>query len=102
MKPFIDFNTSKRKAAANSYEKDFFKLMIHAVFGKSLENVRKRIDFQLVSNEQKLKKVASTPRLKRMIRYTDDLVGLALRHMTKVYTFHVRYTLASLYLISAN
>ena len=50
-----------------------------AVYGKSLENVRKHIDFELVSNERRLQKLVSTPRLKRMIRYTNDLVGLSLR-----------------------
>ena len=76
MKPFIDFNTQKRATATNSFEKDFFKLMVNAVYGKSLENVRKRIDFPLVSTKGRLQKLVSNPRLKRMIRYTDDLVGL--------------------------
>ena len=79
LKEFVDFNTTKRKSAVNSFDKDFFKLMNNAVYGKSLENVRKRIDFQLVSDERRLRKLVSTPRLKRMIRFTDDLAGLSLR-----------------------
>lgn len=63
LKPFSDFNTRKRQEAANSFEKDLFKLMNNAVYGKSLENLRKRIDFQLVSNERRLLKLVSTPRL---------------------------------------
>ena len=46
MKKHIDFNTVKRKNAANSLEKDFFKLMINSassVYGKPMENLRKRI-----------------------------------------------------------
>ena len=51
MKKYIDFNTEKRTNAANSFEKDFFKLMFNSVHGKAMENLRKRINFRLVNNE---------------------------------------------------
>ena len=51
LKKFIDFNTDKRKNASTNFEKDVFKLMINSVFGKTMENLRKRICLELISNE---------------------------------------------------
>ena len=53
MKKYIDFNTEKRMNAANDFEKKFFKLMINSVYGKTMENLRKRINVRLVNNEKR-------------------------------------------------
>ena len=61
MKNYIDFNTERRMNAANDFEKEFFKLMINSVYGKTKENLRKRIDVRLVNNEKDFLKYASRP-----------------------------------------
>ena len=51
MKNYIDFSTEKRINAA-VFKKDFFKLMINSVYGKTMENLQKRINMRLVNNEK--------------------------------------------------
>ena len=61
MKKYIDFNTEKRKNATNDFEKDFFKLMINSVYGKKMENSRKRINVRFVNNEKYFLQYTSRP-----------------------------------------
>ena len=51
MKKYIDFNTEKRTNAANSFEKDFFKLMINSVYAKPWKTYKK-VNVRLVNNEK--------------------------------------------------
>ena len=52
MKKYIDFNAKKRLGATNDFEKDFFKLMINSVYGKTMENLRKTISLRFVNNKK--------------------------------------------------
>ena len=56
LEKYINFNTQKRNRAKNDFEKDFFKLLVNAAFGKFLENVRNRLEIELIkkANNKKI------------------------------------------------
>ena len=61
MKPYIDFNTERRKEATNEADKNHFKLLNNAVYGKTMENMRKRIKIRIIKKEKDFIKHASRP-----------------------------------------
>ena len=76
LEQYIDFNTQKRTEAKNSFEKDFFKLMDNSVFGKTMENIRKRVDVRLVTDKKKLLKVAAKPSYVSSKIFNENLVAV--------------------------
>ena len=61
LKQYIDFNTSIRKNAANSFEKNFSKLMNNNVHAKTMQNLIEKVKFRLVNNAKDDKKLVSRP-----------------------------------------
>ena len=80
MKPYIDKNTNLRAMAKNNFEKDFFKLMNNSVFGKTMENLRNRVDVRLVNTKEKLRKLVAKPNFKSRKIFNENLVSV---HMSK-------------------
>ena len=81
LKEYIDVNTELRKKATNDFEKDFFKPINNAVFGKTMENVRKHRDIKLVKSDKKRNKLVSEPNFHTM-KLIDN--NLAIIEMKKV------------------
>ena len=52
VKKYINFDSENRANAANSFEKDFLKLIINSVYGKAMENLRKGINVRLVNKAE--------------------------------------------------
>ena len=79
LKEYIGVNTELRKKATNDFEKDFFKLMNNAVFGKTMENVRKHRDIKLVKTDKKRNKLVSEPNFHTMKLIDNNLAIIEMR-----------------------
>ena len=75
MKPYIDFNRNLRTQAKNDFEKNFFTLMNNAVFGKTMENIRKHRNIKLVTNRETYLKTIMKPNFKSGILFSKNLMG---------------------------
>ena len=108
LKQYIHFNTEKRQHAKNSFKKDFFKLMNNSVFDKTMENLRKRVDVRLVTDEKKLDKLTSKPTYVSSKIFNENLmavhkvketltlnrpayVGMCILDLSKTLMYHFHY-----------
>ena len=80
LKPYIDANVKLRTQAKNDFEKDFFKLMNNSVFGKTMENIRNRVNIKLVNTGEKFKKLVAKPNYESRKIFNENLVSV---HMKK-------------------
>ena len=80
MKPYIDFNTQKRKEATNKADKNQLKLLDNAVYGKTMENYEKKKQNKDNKNEKDLKKHTAKP---TYINYDYSGKGLIVIHEKK-------------------
>ena len=83
LKPYIDMNTKLRKLTSNDFQKDFFKLMNNAVFGKTMENIRKHRDIKIVTTDKNRSKLVSEPNYHAINLISEDLSIIELKK-TKV------------------
>ena len=110
LKPYIEKNTNLRAQAKNNFEKDFFKLMNNSVFGKTMENIRNRVNVKLVNAGEQFKKLVAKPNYNGRKIFNENLVsvhmkktslemnkpvhlGMSILDLSKtlMYDFHYRY-----------
>ena len=84
MEPYIRKNTDLRKTASNAFEKDFFKLINNSVFGKTIENIRKRQNVKIVDNRKLANKLSSKPNFERVTIFDENLIACHMKK-TEVY-----------------
>ena len=72
-------NTELRAKAINEFEKNSFKLMNNSVFGKMIENVRKRRDIKLIVTEERRKKLTSESNYESCTTFSDELMAIEMR-----------------------
>ena len=73
---YVQLNTDLRTKGTTDFEKKFFKLMNNAVFGKIMENVRRRVIVKLVTDESQLNKLAKTFHYKGVNIFSENLVAV--------------------------
>ena len=85
MEPYIRMNTEFRKKARSDFETDFYKLMNNSVFGKTMENLRNRVDVKIVRSWEmdKIRKLLSSPAFDRFTIFGNDMAGIHM-HKTKL------------------
>ena len=76
-------NTEKGKEAKNDFERDFFKLMNNAAFGKTMENVRKHRDIKLVTTDKRRNLLVSRPNCHTTKWFSENLLAIEMKK-TKV------------------
>ena len=108
LKEYIEFNTEKRKNAVSEFEKNFFKLLINCIYGKSMENIRKRISVKLINNSKDYLRCVSKPnfisqkifeknffavhQLKSMLTLNKPIyVGFSILELTKLLMYKCHY-----------
>ena len=81
MEPYIRMNTEFQKQAKSDFETDFYKLMNNSVFGKTMENLRNRVDVKIVRDWEtgKIRKLLSSPSFDRFTIFGNDMAGIHMR-----------------------
>lgn len=73
MKSWVDFCTEKRSQSTNDFTKNFWKLLVNSVYGKTIESLNNRKQVKIVSNPKEFTKLVSRPNYDRHIIINKDL-----------------------------
>ena len=79
MKKYIMLNINLRKTSSTDWEKDYFKMMCNAVFGKTIQNVRSEKDIKLVTTDVQRNKLVSQPNFYSSKYFSKNLLAVEIR-----------------------
>ena len=79
LKSYIDMNTKLRTGAKKGFEKDFFNLMNNAVFGKTIENVRKHRNIKLVTTDKRRNYLVLEPNYHITKMFSENLLVIEMK-----------------------
>ena len=79
MKCYIDKNTELRAKGKTKFEKEFFKLMNNSVFGKTMENLRKRVSIELVKDADRAEKLVMKPNFADLKIFDEFLIAIKMK-----------------------
>ena len=71
----------------NDFEKDFLKLTNNAVFGKTMENVRKHRDIKLDTTERRRNYLMSEPNYHTAKFFTENLLAIEIKKQILIYEY---------------
>ena len=83
LKKYINFNTEQRTKATSEFEKDLWKKMSNSFYGKTMENIRGRVNVEMLKTEEEARKMFSKPNYKDHVVFNNDLIAV-LNNITSV------------------
>ena len=82
LKTYIDFNSKLRQVAkknGNKFEVDFFKLLNNSVYGKFIENLKNRMNYEIRSSDENNRRLINSPRFANFKIFNEHMIGLEMR-----------------------
>jgi len=94
MKPYVDLCSNLRALATNEFERDFFKIMVNSVYGKTVENQSKRTDIKIVHSRAQCKKLSEKPQCTGFRIFSEHLAAVQSRKVSCMITkpFYVGFS----------
>ena len=84
MKPYIEFNTERRQETTKEADKNLFKLLINAIYGKTMENMSKKFKIRITTNEKDFLKHVSKPAYIAYRKFGKNLVAIYEKKENKI------------------
>lgn len=84
LKSYVMFNTNKRMAAKNDFEKNFYKLLVNSIYGKLMEQLKNRVNIEIINNKKRFLKLNAMNLIKKIHNFNNGLIAVEKRKI-KIY-----------------